>query len=539
MELRRQGEHRAIWLDIVSSLRTRGRMSRLLWQRTLANDGSISTHDVLDTTRNRRYVVKVVPCTSEQEVATMMDDVFLQRRVASECLSCVNVDDCFYHAITGFGGGYFLVVIIYECGVGGELEHQVLEQAAWDKIIPPPPPDYLQKEREIKQWIKDHDDKGPPPISDDKVLLWTMQIAKGLQKLHENQFIHRNLKPSNVFLTEDGNAMIGDYPITKTFEGTLPIAATYTGGPTYLAPELLNENLMFPGIIGPPIDVWSLGCTIYYLCSGLEICLTAEGNLPKSMDKLLDAVPVRFGRTVRDLIKMTLVWDIDERATLDEIMQFVGDEQLARQEAHEAELRHRQSIIDLFERVDADQSGAIDMDELFHAIKKDKWVKRLLGRNDRLQPLLQPKKARAMFNQIDKNGDGVVTLDELLDFCKVMDFATRHDRDVLNGLVKMFNIVDRDHSLTVEKTELLEAINTRPDVRETLSQVEKLRPLLNTKTFKDTFMRMDTNNGGSITLDEMIEFSGIVRTEAEKRAELKAQRKAERRIAKKLAQQYR
>ena len=40
-------------------------------------------------------------------------------------------------------------------------------------------------------------------------------------------------------------------------------------------------------------------------------------------------------------------------------------------------------------------------------------------------------------------------------------------------------------------------------------------------------------------LDEMIEFSGIVRTEAEKRAELKAQRKAERRIAKKLAQQYR
>jgi len=179
------------------------------------------------------------------------------------------------------------------------------------------------------------------------------------------------------------------------------------------------------------------------------------------------------------------------------------------------------------------------MDELFHAIQKDKWVKRLLGRNDRLQPLLQPKKARAMFNQIDKNGDGVVTLDELLDFCKVMDFATRHDRDVLNGLVKMFNIVDRDHSLTVEKTELLEAINTRPDVRETLSQVEKLRPLLNTKTFKDTFMRMDTNNGGSITLDEMIEFSGIVRTEAEKRAELKAQRKAERRIAKKLAQQYR
>jgi Ca2+-binding EF-hand superfamily protein len=539
LELRRQGEHRAIYLDIVSRLRTRGRMSRLLWQRTLANDGSTSTHDVLDTSRNKRYVVKVVSCSSENEVATMMDDVFLQRRVASECLSCVNIDDCFYHAITGFGGGYFMVVIIYECGTGGELEHQVLEQAAWDKIIPPHPPDSLKTEREIKDWIKKHDDTGPPPITDDKVLMWTLQIAKGLKKLHENQFIHRNLKPSNVFLTESLNAMIGDYPITKTYEGTLPIAATYTGGPTYLAPELLNETLMFPGIIGPPIDVWSLGCTIYYLCSGLEICLTAEGNLPKPMDKLLDAVPVRFERTVRELIRMTLVWDVDERATLDEIIQVVEEEQFERQEAKQAEIRHRQSIVDLFERIDKDQSGSIDMDELFVAIRSDKWVKRLLGRNDRLQPLLQPGKARAMFDQIDKNGDGVVTLDELLDFCHVMDFATRHDRDVLNGLVKMFNIVDRDHSLTVEKTELLDALNTRPDVREIVGNIDKLRPLLNTKTFKETFMKMDTNNGGSVTLDEMIEFSGIVRSQAEKRAAIKAQRKAERRIAKKLAQQYR
>ena len=342
-------------------------MSRLLWQRTLANDGSTSTHHVVDTTRDKHYVVKVVSCTTENEVATMMDDVFLQRRVASECKSCVNVDDCFYHAITGFGGGYFLVVIIYEYGMGGELEMRVFNKKN--------------------------------PITDDQMLKWTAQIAKGLQKLHENHFIHRNLKPANVFLTEDLDAMVGDYPITKTYEGTLPVAATYTGGPTYLAPELLNENLMFPGVIGPPVDVWSLGCTVYYLCTGLEICLTAEGNLPKTMDKLLDAVPVRFGKTVREIIKMTLVWDIDERATLEEIIQLVLDEQTYREEMKEAEIRRRQAIIDLFERIDVDQSGSIDVDELFAAIKKDKWVKRLLGRNERLQPLLQPKKARAMFRK--------------------------------------------------------------------------------------------------------------------------------------------
>ena len=103
----------------------------------------------------------------------------------------------------------------------------------------------------------------------------------------------------------------------------------------------------------------------------------------------------------------------------------------------------------------------------------------------------------------------------------------------------MFNIVDRDHSLTVDKRELLEALNERPDVREIISQIENLRPLLHTATFKETFMKMDTNNGGSVTLDEMIEFSGIVKDEAERRASIKAQRKAERRIARKLAQEYR
>ena len=91
--------------------------------------------------------------------------------------------------------------------------------------------------------------------------------------------------------------MVGDYPITKRMRGRCQLRGRYTGGLfAVLAPELLNENLMFPGVLGPPVDVWSLGCTVYYLCTGLEICLIKEGNLPKPMEKLLDAVPVRFGK---------------------------------------------------------------------------------------------------------------------------------------------------------------------------------------------------------------------------------------------------
>jgi Ca2+-binding EF-hand superfamily protein len=505
-EMRKQCKNRETFLEIVSRLRTRGRVSRLLWQRTLSDNGAVSMHQVFDTARDKHYVMKVIPCSSENQVATIMDDTFLQRRVASECRYCVNVDDCFYHAVTGFGGGYYIVMILYECGTKGELAERVFDQS--------------------------------DPIDDELGLTWAGQIAQGLKKLHENQYIHRNLKPANVFISEDETAMIGDYPITKSFEATLPLAATYMGGPTYLAPELLKENLHFPGIISPPIDIWAFGCTIYYMCTGKEVCLTSEGFLPISMDKLMDSIPVRFETTIRQLIQITLVHNSEERATLDEIISIVQAEQNNRQNAREEELRHIQTVTDLFHRIDKDGGGEIEMHELLEAIETDRWVAKLLARNERLQPLLRPEKVMKTFAQIDKDGDGMVTKDELLNFTKILNFGGDHDKDVLNAVVKIFNILCHGAAMLASKDTLLHAFDMRPDVKLLLERVPSLQPLLDTKKYAKSFLKLETHTEGHVTLDEMIAYAVELEQETQRKREIKAQRKAEKRMAKKLARSY-
>jgi Ca2+-binding EF-hand superfamily protein len=505
-ETRRQNENRATFLEIVSRLRTRGRISRLLWQRTLANNGSTSTHHVYDTSRDKHYIMKVVPCSTENEVATMMDDTFLQRRVASECPYCVNVDDCFYHAVTGFGGGFYMVIILYECGMNGELA---------DRVFDP-----------------------KKPINDDQGLEWIGQMARGLQQLHDNQFVHRNVRPQNIFLSSKDIAMVGGYPVAKTFEATLPIAATYTGGPTYLAPELLDEARLFPGVVAPPIDVWALGCTIYYMCTGKEVCLTASGDLPVTMHKLLDGIPVRFETTIREVIRMSLVHDIDERATLEEIIATVDAEQAKRQNAKEAEIRHTESVTKLFHRVDKDGGGSIEMEELMHSIKTDKWVTKLLARNERLQPFLQPERVKKQFAMIDKDRDGLVTLEELLEFTKILSHGGNHEPDVLNAIVKIFNIVDRNNMMVVPKEKFILACKSRPDVRLLLEGVKKLQPLLEVSNFQHSLMKLETDEDGILSMDEAIAYADNLYEENLKKMELKAQRKAEKKMARKLAMSF-
>jgi len=77
--------------------------------------------------------------------------------------------------------------------------------------------------------------------------------------------MHRDMKASNVFLTKQEIAKIGDFGISKVLQGTMEAALTVVGTPYYMAPEVCQHK---PYTLKS--DVWALGCLLYQLIT-LEV----------------------------------------------------------------------------------------------------------------------------------------------------------------------------------------------------------------------------------------------------------------------------
>ena len=92
-----------------------------------------------------------------------------------------------------------------------------------------------------------------------------MQTARGLGAAHAQGIVHRDVKPANIFIAQDGRALIGDFGICK-IEGSTQITRRdqLVGTPNYLAPEqILGEA------VTPATDVFALAA-LYYIITTLR-----------------------------------------------------------------------------------------------------------------------------------------------------------------------------------------------------------------------------------------------------------------------------
>jgi serine/threonine protein kinase len=109
-------------------------------------------------------------------------------------------------------------------------------------------------------------ERGPLPVA--AACEVVRQAALGLHHAHQHGIVHRDVKPSNLFLTRAGQVKVIDLGLAHTTElrpGTQPLssALTLVGTPEYMAPEqwLRTE-------IGPRVDIYNLGCTLFCLLTG-------------------------------------------------------------------------------------------------------------------------------------------------------------------------------------------------------------------------------------------------------------------------------
>lgn len=83
------------------------------------------------------------------------------------------------------------------------------------------------------------------------------QVCRGLSALHAKKFIHRDVKPTNIFLCEHKFIKIGDLGVAKTLQHDI-FTSTQIGTPAYMAPEVW-ARLKYTY----SSDLYSLGCILY------------------------------------------------------------------------------------------------------------------------------------------------------------------------------------------------------------------------------------------------------------------------------------
>jgi serine/threonine protein kinase/dipeptidyl aminopeptidase/acylaminoacyl peptidase len=104
--------------------------------------------------------------------------------------------------------------------------------------------------------------RGPLPV--DQALDFATQTARGLAKAHHHGILHRDVKPANLFLTNDGVVKVLDFGIAKLKGEAGPTRhGTLLGTPTYMSPEQTRG-----GETDARADVWSMGVVLYEMLAG-------------------------------------------------------------------------------------------------------------------------------------------------------------------------------------------------------------------------------------------------------------------------------
>ncbi len=181
------------------------------------------------------------------------------------------------------------IVSIYDVGVDDNLYFIVME---------------LIKGKTLKEIIIE--EEGPLPWK------WSVnvaiQIASALEMAHRNNIIHRDIKPHNIIITEDGAAKVTDFGIAKAVSNsTITAFGTTIGSVHYFSPEHARG-----GLTDAKSDLYSLGVVLYEMVTGkvpfdadtpVSVALKHMQEDPVEPKQLNAAIPSALNKIIMKALK--------------------------------------------------------------------------------------------------------------------------------------------------------------------------------------------------------------------------------------------
>ena len=153
------------------------------------------------------------------------------------------------------------------------------------------------------------------PLPDERVAAITTDLLSALEVAHRAGIVHRDVKPANVMITEDGRTKLADFGIASVKDDPkLTASGLILGSPSYMAPEQATH-----GASGPESDLWGLGATLYFALEGVPP-FQGDGPIPTLTAVVGDAHrPMESGSTLVPVVESLLEKDPSARPTPDEI----------------------------------------------------------------------------------------------------------------------------------------------------------------------------------------------------------------------------